>query len=800
MAQDVSITISAKLLDGISKNLNNIKDRLEVLDKTKLNKLAGTVTAVSTGFLAVTKAISIVRSGLSKFVGVMEDAVSEAAAQEKQEKLLASAMQQRGIYTEELFKRNVELANSLQRLTVYQDDQILQAQTILTQMGVESSQLESVTKATLDLASAKRMDLASAADIVGKSIGTSTNALSRYGVQINNVTTSTERAAKITERISQLFGGSAQAEAKTFSGSILQLKAQWSDMLESLGNFIVKNPLVIKAFNAMSTGIASISKFLADNEGLMLALTNSFVVFSVNGIGSVIKGFKYLIPVIYLFTNSIEIMSNMVLTVLKNILKIPAALESWGNKLGEITGKKNMFVGAQEALDSVNAALEVSDEKLTKSAGSFATFEDFADKAGTATQNFAVELSKLPAEKVVEIKANIKPIIDPKVVFENNFKAISVNLTNAFKDAFIGNFDSAIKRLSGISKRIISNIGYAFTQPDFLKKITDGFVTSGEAGAKAIGMAAAGAIGSAIGGPAVGDAFAKVFDFFAKSPAEFKKQLDSFFKFFADLPMMLTQNAGYFIEALIKSVPDQVKAIVKAIPMIIQVLADMLGDPKFWDTIVNTIIDTTLNIIGNPFFWLKVTVAFVKALIMLVPNIINAVIRGFSGQFAKIFGNFGSIMKSVGSYFRGAVDVFRSIVNTMASVVGAFSSAVKFFKSVVNMLKKALDKIGGGVGKVIGGIGGFIGGAVGGLKSMVGLAGGADVPNLSKYANDNFGPVMLNKGEAVVTGKTTDRLKNFLDKAESTSESQNIIVKIMLGEKELADAIFTLNRKGYRLA
>ena len=82
-------------------------------------------------------------------------------------------------------------------------------------------------------------DLNAAADLVGKSFGSSTNALSRYGIEVHGVVGSSERLESLTENIAILFGGQATAAAQTFSGRVDQMSNSLGDMAEAIGKSIV---------------------------------------------------------------------------------------------------------------------------------------------------------------------------------------------------------------------------------------------------------------------------------------------------------------------------------------------------------------------------------------------------------------------------------------------------------------------------------------------------------------------------------------------------------------------------------
>ncbi len=74
----------------------------------------------------------------------------------------------------------------MQEQSNFADEQVLSAiGTVQSYLG-EIEVTEGLTKSILDLAQAKGMDLNSAAQLVGKSIGSDTNALSRMGVAVDS--------------------------------------------------------------------------------------------------------------------------------------------------------------------------------------------------------------------------------------------------------------------------------------------------------------------------------------------------------------------------------------------------------------------------------------------------------------------------------------------------------------------------------------------------------------------------------------------------------------------------------------
>jgi hypothetical protein len=199
---------------------------------------------------------------IAAFAGVgatIKKSLDLYAEQERAEKTLGAAMKQAGTFTREALKHNLEYASSLQQMTTFGDEAILGVQKQLTNFGAEGKVLDDLTKATLDLAAAKGIDLKSAGDLVSKSFGSSTNAMSRYGIEVTGAAGSTERAEQAVQNITKLFGGAAAAEAATFGGVMTQVSNSFGDFLETVGEVIAKavGPF-LKAINKMGSGTKTV--------------------------------------------------------------------------------------------------------------------------------------------------------------------------------------------------------------------------------------------------------------------------------------------------------------------------------------------------------------------------------------------------------------------------------------------------------------------------------------------------------------------------------------------------------------
>ena len=220
---EIQILVTAE----VNKALKNIK-KVEKQTKKTAKSAGNALGKLKVAYLAIGAGIFVAIRSISKFVNA-------AAIQEKEEKTLDAAMKQAGTFTKAAFKENLKYAASLQKMTIFGDEAILGVQKMLTNFGIEKEALKGLTEATLDLAAAKGMDLKAAADLVAKSVGSSTNALTRYGIEVKGAVGSTERAETAIKNITKLFGGAAQAEAKTYSGVVEQTKNVLGDLAEKIG-------------------------------------------------------------------------------------------------------------------------------------------------------------------------------------------------------------------------------------------------------------------------------------------------------------------------------------------------------------------------------------------------------------------------------------------------------------------------------------------------------------------------------------------------------------------------------------
>lgn len=212
--------VEVELVDNVSSRArkveNSINNFADSTTKKMKNMAIGVGAAIASTF------------AVSKITAFMNESVEAYKESEQAEQKLTAAI---GYRSQAL----IDNASAMQKVSLYDDEAVLGAQANIGMFIKEEETIKKVTKAAMNLATAKNMSLVSAADLVTKSIASSTNAMGRYGIQIEGVAGSTERAESAVNAIEKAFGGMSEAMANTDAGKIIQMQNAIGDTKEIIG-------------------------------------------------------------------------------------------------------------------------------------------------------------------------------------------------------------------------------------------------------------------------------------------------------------------------------------------------------------------------------------------------------------------------------------------------------------------------------------------------------------------------------------------------------------------------------------
>jgi len=132
-------------------------------------------------------------------------------------------------------KQFIELAESIQSVTAADADAIVEGEALLGTFSLTADEIKGIMPLVVDYARKFGTDIPTAAIQVGKALDGSVGALKKNGVSIDEVLYKTDRYAAVQQALTDQVGGFAEAEGKTFAGSLQRLKNQIGDLVEGVG-------------------------------------------------------------------------------------------------------------------------------------------------------------------------------------------------------------------------------------------------------------------------------------------------------------------------------------------------------------------------------------------------------------------------------------------------------------------------------------------------------------------------------------------------------------------------------------
>lgn len=254
-----------------AKSFQSHVERAAAAASSAMQRAGGLMaSAMSRAWDIVKKAAQI---GAATLAAGFALAMKGATEQQDADAKLAASLSYMGAAAEGATKRLQEHASALQRVSKFGDDAIEQASALIATLGRGSEgEIKRATAVTLDLATALKTDLQSAAILVGKAMAGETGTLSRYGIVLDQARVQTEGFAYVIGELETKFGGQAAAAAQTFAGRITQLKNAFGDMLEDavmpvikgLTDFFNTGDNMSRMLNGLQAGVSGLTKFIGD--------------------------------------------------------------------------------------------------------------------------------------------------------------------------------------------------------------------------------------------------------------------------------------------------------------------------------------------------------------------------------------------------------------------------------------------------------------------------------------------------------------------------------------------------------
>lgn len=673
------------ILANVEKSVASIKGFAKSVDKevSQINKTFASIGTAATGALA---AIGV---GFS-----LKAAIDEASQYEQAVKGLEIALQSSGVSADSASANFVDYASSLQQTTKFSDDAVLSTASLIQSIArLPTDQLKQATKASLDLATALRIDVDSAARLVSKAAEGNVTALKKYGVEVKKGTTDAETFANALSVLQSRFGGSAEKSVNTYAGATAQLTNNALDALKAFGLLIIQNKELVSAIKATSDRFAELAESIKKNEGPISAIINGSValldILRKITLGFSAKEFEDLFP-----TATVDTIDEAIISAKKYRLTLEETRQNQELVLGKQAdaAREKLVADTEKSISEVKNSLKNAGKSQIQ-----VLLDNREEQLRVISQG--QKLGLVPIQEANKLR------LDSQRKFESELDKILATSKEKKKQ----DEERAQKELEQARSR--------------QGAIASGFINNIQQGAAGVVNAMQSLTALAVDTllPGFGGVAATLLGFLAQGPDAVKAQ----------------------IQAFIDNIPLIIDNIVLAIPAVIDALAANSG---------------------------KIAVALSLAMPVVATRLAIELVKQ-TPTIAKSF-----------------VD---SLVAEAGRLITAIADGVKQAISQATGL--------GGGGGPLGALGG-VGGSIAGIGKKLKFASGGVVPQ--GFPNDSF-PIMAQSGEGIVPNDTMRRLDQYLMRADGAANSSGgggtTIIKLVVGEQELANVLLNLNRQGFRV-
>ena len=281
-------------VDQLKKSLNAANTDVDSSSTKMLDfgKKAGLAFAAA-GAAAAAYAIKIGVDGVKA-------AIEDEASQNK----LANALENATGATKAQIAATEESILKMSLATGVADDKLRPALQRLAISTGDISKAQDLLSVALDVATATGKPLETVANAIGKAYDGNTAALGKLGIGLSAAELKTMTFTDVQQKLTDLFGGAAAANAETYQGKIAILKVSFDEAKETIGQGLLPmvtslidyiNDNVLPAFNAFALGFSGKGKL---KDGMTTTETAAF------GFGETVKSLTVSLSKMFTVFNS----------------------------------------------------------------------------------------------------------------------------------------------------------------------------------------------------------------------------------------------------------------------------------------------------------------------------------------------------------------------------------------------------------------------------------------------------------------------------------------------------------------
>ncbi len=236
---------------------------------TAVSAMSGAFTSLGTAMKEAFAPLAVIWVAIEsgrKIIDFAADATHEYMAWESALRGLQAAVESQGGSWENLRGQVEAVAASIQETTRFDDAEVVNALTTITNMGNSYSDALKNIGLVTDFAAAKNMSLGEASEMLGRAMAGNIGRLAMYLPAIKNLSAEERDWAHVRELINDSFSGRAVQLASSYSDQVAILANQWADAKKKIGEAIIEatGPGIHDAINQLK----ALNEFLAPSPAV----------------------------------------------------------------------------------------------------------------------------------------------------------------------------------------------------------------------------------------------------------------------------------------------------------------------------------------------------------------------------------------------------------------------------------------------------------------------------------------------------------------------------------------------------
>lgn len=264
LVADLSVN-SAAFTAGLQKANQTLNTQTAIMNRT-LGTLQNGFKGLQSTVGGLAGAVAAFAAG-NAVVNFGKDAVAAFNDAEESANRLSSALESTKRFSDSAMNQIAANATAISRATKEEDDAIISASATFANFAkkLSSSEIASAQKGIVGLATVMKVDLDTAAKQLGKTVSGASNTIGRSGIEIGKTKDQSERLSQALGKLNGFYK-TAEGLAETNKGRAEQLKNEWGNVMETLGQTITVGANVGGMFKTLTARVIDLDSFLKRHQ------------------------------------------------------------------------------------------------------------------------------------------------------------------------------------------------------------------------------------------------------------------------------------------------------------------------------------------------------------------------------------------------------------------------------------------------------------------------------------------------------------------------------------------------------